>query len=673
MILKQLTINNLFAYKSEHSINFSIEKNKNLILILARNGRGKTSFLRIVRILIHGIRNNKDILEEGLTEREYAIGKSTYWRGIFNADALQKGDSRASVYGVLELEGKELKIHRRFIKESTGFQESSIITYDGQERSEDFLENILPKNFAQFFFFDGEKIESLINTKNLNVEESLKTLLNIKAYERLIDSNNLGKVKRDLNAEVQDAPTAEQIKKIDAEIVSIKANLDYLQAEMSQTQKLIKQKNQEVDKVRDKLYGLKATDAPDLKLLKRDFDRKKKELADIKKSLVGKLKGSTLPVLLAYDLTQEYLQKLNDDNVNYQLDEQLIQFKKLLKKIKENIFEEDEDKIPTEYRLNYHTREFYEERMDKAFKKFTQGDQKQMEQQLIYFHEEDKKLLNQILQEAPFTRSELKQFDVLKKEVSSLREQIEVSQGDDEDKKVNMKNYQSQINVIEEEKSKLDQKVGELKKQHTDDIRKKTELENQIIDFRNQFAIAKPIKNTLNLTEKLLDFFNDFIKALLKSKVDALQREFSASIRKLLPDDRIHKVKIDHRFNIKIYNKAGHEQAIGSLSSGQKQIVATALMQAISNVAKIDSFVCVDTPLARIDKINRERIIKYYYPFAAKQVIILATDSEVALESDEYQLLEPYLAKSYTILNSYKKKSSYFEEGYALEKEESIS
>ncbi|MEO1655105.1 MAG: hypothetical protein AAFU64_16275, partial [Bacteroidota bacterium] len=338
-------------------------------------------------------------------------------------------------------------------------------------------------------------------------------------------------------------------------------------------------------------------------------------------------------------------------------------------RVKDSVFDDEtsDDKIPPEYRLSFHTREFYEERIDRFFKKFTQNDQQQSQQQVIYFHDADKPLLNQILQEASFTRSELRNFGQLKREVEHLKEQIEASQGDDQERKLILKKYQGKIIEIEEEKSKLEQKLGEIKRQHNENIRKKTELEKQIIDLRNQFAIAKPIKNTLEMTEKLIGFFQDFIEKLLDSKVESLQKQFSHSVKTLLPDPRFHRVKIDHRFNIKIYDREGRDQAIGSFSSGQKQIIATALMQAISKVANIDSFVCVDTPLARIDRSNREKIIKHYYPAAARQVIILATDSEVAPHSEELELLKPYLAKSYTILNNDDKKTSYFTEGYILE------
>ena len=112
MILKKLYINNMFAYSGEIEIDLEPKNNKNIILIGARNGRGKTSFLRILRILIHGLKNNSEFTrkDRDLTPKQYALGTNN-WRGIFNN---QYNVKKASLKGIFELENKELIIYRNF-------------------------------------------------------------------------------------------------------------------------------------------------------------------------------------------------------------------------------------------------------------------------------------------------------------------------------------------------------------------------------------------------------------------------------------------------------------------------------------------------------------------------------------------------------------------------------
>ena len=44
MIIKKLTIYNMFAYSGKHIIDLSTYAEKNTVLIFGKNGRGKTSF-----------------------------------------------------------------------------------------------------------------------------------------------------------------------------------------------------------------------------------------------------------------------------------------------------------------------------------------------------------------------------------------------------------------------------------------------------------------------------------------------------------------------------------------------------------------------------------------------------------------------------------------------------
>ena len=121
-------------------------------------------------------------------------------------------------------------------------------------------------------------------------------------------------------------------------------------------------------------------------------------------------------------------------------------------------------------------------------------------------------------------------------------------------------------------------------------------------------------------------------------------------------------VQINARFEIKLLNHLEREMSINSLSAGQRQILATALIQALGSVSQVKSFICIDTPLARIDLENREQIITKYYPKASKQVIILSTNSEIDPSKSEYRHMKDFISKEYTIVSDDYK--SDFKDGY---------
>ena len=51
---KRITICNLFAYNDIQSINFNQMNNKNIYLLFGKNGFGKTSFIRSIKLLFAG-------------------------------------------------------------------------------------------------------------------------------------------------------------------------------------------------------------------------------------------------------------------------------------------------------------------------------------------------------------------------------------------------------------------------------------------------------------------------------------------------------------------------------------------------------------------------------------------------------------------------------------------
>lgn len=670
MILKKLFIKNMFAYSGEVEIDLEPKENKNIILIGARNGRGKTSFLRIIRVLLHGIKDNMDFTKQDakLTPNEYALGKGNRWEGIFHK---QIGITTASVKGIFELDGQELVISREFEKTSVSFGEELEVFYNNsrQTQGQTFLDNILPKNFAQFFFFDGEKLEDLMNTQNLNVKESLEVLLNIKTYEKLI--SNIKSVQRDYKKETEDSPTSEEIERKELDRNALTTDIKINKNDIERIEKEIKVLKIDIEDRTEKLTDLLANKKADLKPLKIEKEKIEKDLIDLKEFISTKIKGIDFLVLMVEDLSRKYLSNLEDDKTNYQLDEQLKYFKRTLNsiipKIQNNVFDPDISPIPPEYNLNFDTTEFYQNRIqeeaDKAWEEFKKVKSKDIDKQVIYYNDDDKEKLKNIFENKIAIYEKFSKLKNLEDRLRTIKNQLEDATDNINENDFHENKYKSEKDELENKKSDLEQKIGELKKDTELKNKKKESLDFEIKNLEKKLNLSKPILNSIDLSNDLIDFFQEFKLKLLHKKIEDLETEFNNYLFELAHDKNwIKMVKINDKFEIKLLNFLEREMSINSLSAGQRQILATALIQALGYVSQVKSFICIDTPLARIDLENREQIITKYYPKASKQVIILSTNSEIDPSKIEYRYMKDFISKEYTIISDNYKSS--FEEGY---------
>ena len=235
----------------------------------------------------------------------------------------------------------------------------------------------------------------------------------------------------------------------------------------------------------------------------------------------------------------------------------------------------------------------------------------------------------------------------LNKEITDLKYKLDAAEGDT-DKQDILNTFKNKIDLLKQELSQLNINLGGLKRDREEATKKRTKCQDEIIVLRDKYERSLPTQKTLDKTNIYIGFFDNFIKSLLKSKIDLLKQSFNECLSKLIEKEMIEKVDIDNKFNITISDKIG-KKGRKSISEGQKQLVTTALMQALNAITNVQSFVCIDTPLGRMDRDYKQKIIKYYYPNASKQVIILATSSEITKGSNEYKLLNQIVAKEYTI------------------------
>lgn len=192
-----------------------------------------------------------------------------------------------------------------------------------------------------------------------------------------------------------------------------------------------------------------------------------------------------------------------------------------------------------------------------------------------------------------------------------------------------------QQNAKIEEADELDrvhgQRLEELRRQEEAELR--TQAEAQFV---------------LRLSAALSDL-REGLRAKLRSR---LQETLNTRFKALLESNQtVDRIEIDESYTMTFYNRLGDKVGRSSLSSGMKQLAATALLWAMKDTSDVQMPVVIDTPLGRIDRANQNNMLLNYYPKLSDQVIVLPTDAEI--DADKFRVLEDRVACQYRIDNPF--------------------
>jgi DNA sulfur modification protein DndD len=176
--------------------------------------------------------------------------------------------------------------------------------------------------------------------------------------------------------------------------------------------------------------------------------------------------------------------------------------------------------------------------------------------------------------------------------------------------------------------------------------------------LESEYAKLTIVEHKQELTQKKIDTLQAVInvakemkKKIKKDKRASLEKTINEKFMQLKKEGyEAESIRLDENFNINIYDKENRAMDILSSSSGQKQIIATALIWGISEYIPEEIPMIIDTPLGRLDEKNQTRILNDFYPHASNQVIILPTPSE--LRHEGFKELKEHIAKVYKLSNT---------------------
>lgn len=188
MLLNSIKVKNFRQFKGEQEVTFSTDEQKNLTVILGDNTAGKTTLIQAFKWGLYGNTNfktgekllnsdvelsmRKDDIEEVIVNislvhegLEYHIERSQRFRSY------ESGSARADSLPKFTIHCFENCQYRR-IKDEYG----------------NMVEKILPQNLSDYFFFDGEKISSISEKKNL--KEAVTNLMGLTPVMNMINHLN---------------------------------------------------------------------------------------------------------------------------------------------------------------------------------------------------------------------------------------------------------------------------------------------------------------------------------------------------------------------------------------------------------------------------------------------------------------------------------------------------
>ena len=264
MQLKTIKLLNFRQFYGNQKIDFSTDSEKNVTLIHAENGVGKTTLLNALLWCFYKDTTTKFELPENIVSEQ----------------AIKENKTNASVEVIFLDKGKTYSVIRKIDQENhhETFEAFKIETgnYEKLQSADVFVESIIPKEMSKYFFFDGEYAETFSSSNNRRaVQTAVESMLGCNiALQALEDLEN---IRKKLKKEMGDASKNDQQAKI------YQKKLDDIDDANSILKQDLSDKNKELDgkiSTKEKISkSLRETaGAKEIQILKDEYEEELKRL-----------------------------------------------------------------------------------------------------------------------------------------------------------------------------------------------------------------------------------------------------------------------------------------------------------------------------------------------------------------------------------------------------------
>lgn len=655
MFLEEITIHNFGLFRGIQKLEFAPHTpEKPVVLIGGLNGSGKTTLLDAIQLALYGkrarISNRGSLPYEEYLRRSSNNAAETEESSI-TLQFRRWSDGREQVFCIRRFWNT---IGQTTVEKIAVMRDGALDKYLTDTWAE-FVEEIIPIEIAQLFFFDGEKIEGFADpeTSRQLLAKAVSTLLGLDVVSRL--QADLLALERRKQIALKSDKEREKIAELEIVIESIDERREDLiqqraarQNEVDRRSKDLREAQENYNKNGGSLFDQREeleNDRNNLKIALRENENELREIVE----------GSS-PLLLVKDLlvaiNEQYLSEEETAKsalVNQTLatrDSKLLKLIELLKvsteatKTIENFLVNDRTERATranaEIYLNLSPEGFQDLR---ALQNFVLPKTETEIRDLLEINADIQTRLVDVERKLAGVPAQDFVSELIARRNAAI-ETLANAENHLTDIDAELKRLADENKIIQDKLTTLlENNVSE--RFEAEDAGRVVEHSKSVRETMTKFRISVTERHTGRIAALVLDSFRHLLRK-----------------ESLISDLTINA----ETFAVEIRDAAGKTLSPDRLSAGERQLLAVSILWGLARASGYPLPVAVDTPLGRLDSVHRDNLVENYFPQASHQVILLSTNKEI--DADLYYKLEPFISRAYRLEYDDQTKATQIKIGY---------
>lgn len=212
MLITSIEIYNFRQFYGNQRLNFSLDPEKNVTLIHAENGTGKTAFLNAILWCLFG-ETTKNFEKPKHLLNNTAKSEDNHSFHVF-LNFTQDGSEYSVQRGMTKLTGSYFRV----------FKIDSAGSYVEIESPDLFINSIVPRDMAGYFFFQGEGIGQLSGTTGGQVKEAIRDILGFGVAEQVLKDFNA--IRADFRRELKRVDKSGELDQIESELMAAEKTIE---------------------------------------------------------------------------------------------------------------------------------------------------------------------------------------------------------------------------------------------------------------------------------------------------------------------------------------------------------------------------------------------------------------------------------------------------------------